>query len=191
MGKIINSTFVSLDGVINHMQAWHFDYTDEEHNQIAEEQLLAAEALLLGRKTYEAYASVWPQRDDALAGRLNSMQKYVASTTMDAADWANTRVIKGDLVETVAKLRSEPGDILIHGFGPLSHALLNHGLLDVLHLWVNPQFAGVGTLDDTLVRAGTNTPMKLLGTRSLRSGVVMLSYRPAEAAGNRPGRGGA
>jgi dihydrofolate reductase len=60
MGKVINSTFVSLDGIINHMQAWHFDYIDEEHNQIAEEQLLAAEALLMGRKTYEVYVSAWP-----------------------------------------------------------------------------------------------------------------------------------
>ena len=183
MGKIINSTFVSLDGVINHMQAWHFDHIDEEHNQIAEEQLHSAAALLLGRKTYEIYASAWPQRDGVLADRINSMQKYVASTTMDEADWTNTRVIKGDLVETVAKLKSEPGDTLIHGFGPLSHTLLNHGLLDVLHLWVTPQFAGVGTLDDTLVRDGTNARMQLLGTRTLGSGVVMLSYQgPAAGA---------
>jgi dihydrofolate reductase len=181
MGKVINSTFVSLDGIINHMQAWHFDYIDEEHNQIAEEQLLAAEALLMGRKTYEVYVSAWPQRDGTLADRINSMQKYVASTTMDEADWTNTRVIKADLVETVAKLKAEAGDILIHGFGPVSHTLMNHGLLDVLHLWVNPRFAGVGTLDDTLVRQGTNTRLRLLGTRTLASGVVMLSYQGPSA----------
>jgi len=177
MGKIINSTFVSLDGVINHMPAWHFGFTDEEHDQINEELLLGAEGLLMGRQTYEIYASAWPGRDGTLADRINSMQKYVASTTLDTADWANTRVIKDDLVETVAKLRSEPGDILIHGFGPVTHTLLRHGLLDVLHLWVNPQFAGVGTIDDTLVREGTNARMQLLGTRTLGSGVVILSYQ--------------
>jgi dihydrofolate reductase len=177
MGKIINSTFVSLDGVINHMPAWHFGFTDEEHDQINQELLLEAEALLMGRKTYEIYAGAWPGRDGVLADRINSMQKYVASTTLDQADWKNTRVIKDDLAGTVAKLRAEPGDILIHGFGPVTHTLLRHGLLDVLHLWVNPQFAGVGTIDDTLVREGTNARMQLLGTRTLGSGVVILSYQ--------------
>jgi dihydrofolate reductase len=178
MGKIVNSTFVSLDGVINHMPAWHFDYTDdEEYNQINEELLLAAEALLLGRKTYEIYAGVWPGSAGTLADRINSMRKYVASTTLDDAVWNNTRVISRDLVGTVAKLRSEPGDILMHGFGSVAHTLLQHGLLDVLHLWVHPHFAGVGTIDDTLVREGTNTGMRLLGTRSLGSGIVILTYQ--------------
>jgi dihydrofolate reductase len=180
MGRIINSTFVSLDGVINHMPAWHFDYTDEEHDRINEELLLAADGLLMGRRTYEIYAAAWPGRDGALADRINSMQKYVASTTLERAEWANTRVV-GDLVEAVAKLRSEPGDVLIHGFGPVTHTLLRHDLLDVLHLWVNPRFAGTGTIEDTLVREGTNARMQLLGARTLGSGVVILSYR-AEGA---------
>lgn len=175
MGKIINSTFVSLDGVMNHMQAWHFDFTDEEHDRANEELLLAADALLMGRATYEVYAAVWPGRDGSSAERLNKMQKYVASTTLDKANWENTTIVT-DLVGTVEKLRSEPGDVLIHGFGSVSHTLLQHGLLDVLHLWVNPRFAGVGTIKDTLVREGTNTRMKLVGTRALASGVVVLTY---------------
>lgn len=181
MGKVINSTFASIDGVINHMPAWHFDYVDDEHDRIATEQLHAAEALLMGRRTYEIYAGAWPQRTGPYADRINSMRKYVASTTLRTADWANTRVIADDLVETVAKLRAEPGDVLIHGFGPVSHTLIGHDLLDELHLWVNPQFAGVGTLDDTLLSEGTNTRLELLGTRTLRSGVVLLSYRPRAA----------
>ena len=175
MGKIINSTFVSIDGVINHMEAWHFGFTDEEHDRLNEELLVGAEALLLGRRTYEVYATAWPGRPGALADRINSMQKYVVSTTLEKADWANTQIVT-DLVDTAGKLRSEPGDVLIHGFGPVTHTLLQHGLLDVLHLWVNPQFAGVGTIDDTLVREGTNARMKLVGTRSLASGVVVLTY---------------
>jgi dihydrofolate reductase len=175
MGKIINSTFVSLDGVMNHMQAWHFDYIDEEHDRANEELFEAADGLLMGRGTYEVYAAVWPGRDGALADRINSMRKYVASTTLDTADWENTTVVT-DLVGTAEKLRSEPGDVLINGFGPVTHTLLRHGLLDVLHLWVNPRFAGVGTIEDTLVRDGTNAPMKLVGTRAMASGVVVLSY---------------
>jgi dihydrofolate reductase len=181
MGKVINSTFVSVDGVINHMPAWHFDYVDAEHDRIAEEQLRAADVLLMGRRTYEIYAGAWPQRTGPYADKINSMRKYVASTTLRTADWANTQVIADDLVETVAKLRAEPGDVLIHGFGPVSHTLINHGLLDELHLWVNPRFAGVGTLDDTLLRQGTNTPLEFLGARPLQSGVVLLSYRPRGA----------
>jgi dihydrofolate reductase len=177
VGKIINSTAVSVDGVMNHMEAWHFDHLGEEHNQIAEEEVRGATALLMGRKTYEVFAAAWPQRDGPFADRVNSMQKYVASTTMDEADWTNTRVITGDLVETVAKLKTEPGDILMYGFGPVAHTLMNHGLLDELRLSVNPQFAGVGTLGDTLLREGTNTLLQLLETRTLETGVVMLSYR--------------
>ncbi|MCO1660555.1 dihydrofolate reductase family protein [Pseudonocardia humida] len=181
MGKIINSTFVSVDGVINHMPAWHFDYVDDEHDRISDEQLQAAEALLMGRTTYEIYAGAWPQRTGRYADKINSMRKYVASTTLRTADWANTRIIADDLVEAVAKLRAESGDVLMHGFGPVSHTLINHGLLDELHLWVNPQFAGVGALGDTLLSEGTNTRLELLGTRTLGSGVVLLSYRPRVA----------
>ena len=98
MGKIINSTFVSIDGVINHMEVWHFGYIDDELQQIALEHMQASEALLIGRNTYDAYASSWPNRDGVLAERINSMPKYVVSTTLDKVDWNNTTVIKGDLV---------------------------------------------------------------------------------------------
>jgi dihydrofolate reductase len=174
---IINSTFVSIDGVINHMDAWHFAYTDEEARQIAAEQLLAADALLMGRKTYEGYAAVWPQRQGVYPDKINTMQKYVASGTLDKADWANTTVLKGDLVEEVAQLRRQDGDTIMHGFGPVAQTLIMNGLLDMLHLWVHPQFAGVGTISDTLFSEGNNARLELIATRTLSSGVVMLSYR--------------
>ena len=184
MGKIINSTFVSIDGVINHMEVWHFGYIDDELQQIALEHMQASEALLIGRNTYDAYASSWPNRDGVLAERINSMPKYVVSTTLDKADWNNTTVIKGDLVTEVAKLKQQGGDILMHGFGPVAHTLITHGLLDVLHLWVHPHFAGVGGPGDMLLRAGTNTRLELIDARTLGSGVVILSYRaPSTAPG--------
>ena len=182
MGKLINSTFVSIDGVINHMEVWHFGYVDDESQRIALEQMQASEALLLGRHTYDVYASSWPNRDGVLAERINSMPKYVVSTTLDKADWNNTTVIKGDLMAEVAKLKQQGGDILTHGFGPVAHTLITNGLLDVLHLWVHPHFAGVGGPGDMLLRAGNDTRLELLGTRILKSGVVMLSYSTAPAA---------
>ena len=175
MGKITNSTFVSIDGVINHMEAWHYAYIDAEADSIALEQLQASQALLMGRHTYETYAAVWPSRGGEYAHLINSMPKYVVSTTLEAADWNNTTVIKGDVVAQAAKLRQQ-GDVLMHGFGPVANTLIAAGLLDVLHLWVNPQFAGVGGSTDLLLNEGNNARLELTSARVLKSGVVMLSY---------------
>jgi dihydrofolate reductase len=143
MGRIINSMFVSIDGVINHMEAWHFDYTDDEADQIASEQLLASDALLMG-----------------------------------------------DLVPEASKLRQQSGDILMHGFGPVAQTLITNGLLDVLHLWVHPHFAGVGTPSDMLFSEGSNTRLELIGTRTLNSGIVILSYQvPETGRGSAPAAG--
>ncbi|MDR2987703.1 MAG: dihydrofolate reductase family protein [Nocardiopsaceae bacterium] len=181
MGEVINSTFVSIDGVINHMEAWHFAYIDEESEQIALEQFQASEALLMGRNTYEVYASAWPGRDGTLAGVINSMPKYVASTTLDQAAWNNTTVIK-DLVGEVTKLKLQGGDILMNGFGPVASTLIANGLLDVLHLWVHPHFAGIGGPGDLLLNEGNNARLELMGSRTLKSGIVLLSYRVAADA---------
>jgi dihydrofolate reductase len=141
-------------------------------------QLQASGALLMGRHTYEIYAGAWLARDGDLADRINAMTKYVASTTLKTADWANTTVLDGDLVETVTKLKQTPGeDILMHGYGPVAKTLVGHGLLDELYLWVHPQLAGVGGPDDLLLSQGLNTRLSLLDVRRLASGVVILSYR--------------
>ena len=89
MQPIVNSTFVSLDGVINHMDRWHFQYIDDESAQIALEQLNAADTLLMGRNTYEVYAAAWPIREGDLADRMNTMPKLVASTTLTNPEWDN------------------------------------------------------------------------------------------------------
>lgn len=180
MRKIINSTFVSLDGIINHMEAWHFAYVDEEATKIATEQLLACDALLMGRQTYDVYAQAWPGRDGDYADKINSMQKYVASTTLRQAAWAGTDIISEDLASRVAGLKQEPrGDILMHGFGPVARTLLTAGLLDELHLWVHPELAGVGEPGDMLFGEGVSSRLSLLGSRPLASGVVLLSYQVA------------
>jgi dihydrofolate reductase len=178
MRRIVNSTFVSLDGVINHMERWHFDYIDQESEAIALEQFLASDSLLMGRNTYLAYANAWPGRDSELANRINAMGKYVASTTMQTAEWANTTIISDDVVEEVAKLKDEDGkNILMNGYGPVARTLMRNGLLDELCLWVHPVLAGAGTIDDMIWGQDVHARLTLEDVKTLGSGVVMLTYR--------------
>jgi dihydrofolate reductase len=178
MRRIISSTFVSLDGVINHMDRWHFEFVGDEIEAIALDQLRGCDALLLGRKTYEAYAGAWPDRDGELADRINEVTKYVASTTLAQPSWANTTVVRGDTARAVAELKQQPGqDILMHGYGPLAKTLLRDDLLDELILWIHPMLAGVGALDDMVFADGLNRRLELVDANPLTSGVVLLTYR--------------
>ncbi len=180
MGKIVNSTFVSLDGVINHMERWHFDFVDDESNAIALQQLRDSHAMLMGRYTYDVYADTWPGRDGDYADQINAMPKYVVSNTLKAANWANTTILTGDWIEAVTRLKQDPDlDILMHGYGPVAKALMRHGLLDQLFLWVHPMLAGVGASDDLLLSEGLNQRLTLLDVHRLTSGVVLLSYQPS------------
>jgi dihydrofolate reductase len=180
MRRIVNSTFVSLDGVINHMDRWHFDYIDEESEANALEQMRASDALLMGRHTYDIYATAWPGRDGELADRINAIAKYVVSTTLHTADWANTSIISGDLVEAVTKLKNEEGkNILMHGYGPVAKTLMRNGLVDELCLWVHPVLAGVGTTSDMIWGEDVYARLALKDVKTLASGIVMLTYQAA------------
>ena len=109
MRKLVESTFVSLDGVIGSPEKWSGAYWDDEHDQYARKLLFAADALLLGRETYEVFANSWPSRTgDEYSDRINSLPKYVASTTLQDARW-NATVIKGDVGDEVARLKQQPG----------------------------------------------------------------------------------
>jgi dihydrofolate reductase len=181
MGQISSSTFVSLDGVVNHMDKWHFDFVDDESDALALKQLRAADAMLMGRKTYEVYASAWPGRDGEYAETINAIPKYVASTTLTEPAWSNTTILDGDLVEAARELRDHNGaSILMHGYGPVAKALLAADLLTELHLWVHPHLAGVGDGDDLLLDPGLNKRLELTDTRALASGVVVLILRNPE-----------
>jgi dihydrofolate reductase len=183
MRKILNSTFMSLDGVINHMDRWHFDFIDEELEALALEQVRGSDGLLLGRHTYEVYATAWPGRDGELAERLNSMPKYLASTTLDTPSWSNTTVIEGDLVEAVTQLKQQDGkNILMHGYGPVAKTLMRNRLLDELCLWVHPVLAGAGTIDDMIWGQDVHARLDLEDVRTLASGIVVLTYRAGGSA---------
>ncbi|MET8909037.1 dihydrofolate reductase family protein [Micromonospora sp. NPDC004551] len=183
--RVIASTYLSLDGVIANPHLWMPPYSAEEGRRYALEQLFGSDALLLGRATYEGFAQAWPSmpRDEAgFADRMNSLPKYVVSTTLRRADWNNSTILAGDVAKEVAELKQRPGkDILMYGFGRLARTLLDNGLLDELRFWLHPVLVGNGRVadGDLLFRDGGTADLELLGQTELGSGVVLLRYRPA------------
>lgn len=180
MRKIINSTYVSLDGVQNDPQEWSLAYFNDEAGAFAAEMLFSADALLMGRLTYEGFAESWSARDGDFADRFNSMKKYVASTTLDKLDWTNSHLIEGDLVTEVAKLKEEgDGSIMMYGYGPVGRALLEAGLLDELRLWIHPEIVGRGGISGLIYHEGSSAKLEVADVRTFATGVVVVTYRPA------------
>ena len=176
MRKLVESTFVTLDGVISAPQEWSPPYWDEEHAAYARELLFAADALLLGRMTYEAFAQAWPARSgDEYTDRINALPKYVASRTLQDATW-NATIIAGDVGEELAKLKEQPGDdILKFGTGELDRTLLEQGLVDELHFWIFPVLAGGG---QRLIDGIERTHLTLVDSTRFESGIVVNTYSP-------------
>jgi dihydrofolate reductase len=175
MRKLVESTFVTLDGVIGDPQVWGPPYWDDEHGAYATKLLFAADALLLGRATYEGFVQAWPSRDGGYADRINSLPKHVASRTLDEAAW-NATIIEGDLAEEVAALKEQPGeDILKYGTGEVDRTLIPAGLIDELHLWIFPVLVGGG---QRLIEGIDTTHLKLVETTPFESGIVVNVYAP-------------
>lgn len=178
--------FVTLDGVMEDpggaekspYGGWAFQFErGEAGDRFKYEELMAADALLLGRRTYEGFAAAWPDRDqDDFGRRMNSMPKYVVSRTLTDPTWANTTVLKGDLVDHATWLRDELGEILVEGSHRLVGELHAHGLVDEYRLMVFPVVAGGGKrlFDD----AGTPTRLRLVETAPAAD-TVLLRYQPA------------
>jgi dihydrofolate reductase len=177
MRKIIESTLVSLDGVIGDPHLWARNYFDNEAQEDALEMLLTSDAMLMGRRTYEIFAGVWPARTGDYADRMNNIRKYVFSSTLERADWNNSTIIRGDVAAEVAKLKQQDGqDLVIYGHGSFSQTLLERRLLDELRFWIHPLLVGRGKL---LFQEGEKTILKLVAKKTLGTGVVVLSYQPA------------
>jgi dihydrofolate reductase len=182
MRKIINSTYISLDGVIENPQNWQsLGSFDEDGFALQMELLSACDAVLMGRHTYDGFAPAWSTRSgDPYSDRINSMAKYVVSSTLRDPEWTNTTVIDGDVLAEIEVLKKEPGqDIVQFGFGQLSFALMEHGLLDELRLWVHPFFVGTGGSEDLLFRNCPPASFKVASATTLKSGVVILTYQAA------------
>jgi dihydrofolate reductase len=189
MGRVIASEFVTLDGVIEapgHEEhrvgrnAWALRGTSEDQQRFKTEELSSADALLLGRVTYQIFAAFWPTApgDEAFANRMNGLRKYVVSTTLKRAEWNNSVILSGDIAEQVSKVKQRHGgDILIHGSADLVNSLMKHDLIDEYRLLVFPVVLGSGK---RLFRDESDTShLRLVGTRAFSSGVVLLSYQPS------------
>ncbi|MEU2156063.1 dihydrofolate reductase family protein [Streptomyces sp. NPDC019396] len=180
MGKIVALTYLSLDGVMEN-PAWTGPYFNGDHAKYAHGQLFAADALLLGRVTYEGMSAAWPQMEASegeFAVRMNTLPKHVVSTTLRQAEW-NATVVRGDLATEIAKIKGQyAGDILMYASGDLTNSLIELGLVDELKLWIHPVIVGKGK---RLFLDGTpGTSWTLAGTTTFGSGTVVLDLRPAE-----------
>ncbi|WP_227357456.1 dihydrofolate reductase family protein [Haladaptatus salinisoli] len=179
--NLIVSEFLTLDGVMEAPEEWSFAFFSEEQQEYKHDELFASGALLLGRTTYESFAEAWPDRTDetGFADRMNSLPKYIVSTSLEEAEWNNSTIIDGDVTEEVAALKQEDGkDILVNGSGELVDTLVEHDLVDEYRLMVHPVVQGSGKRLFT----GANEPMtmSLVDTEAFSSGVVVLTYKPAE-----------
>jgi len=190
--SIVVTEFVSLDGVMEAPggeegyphTGWVFDFFGPEQEKYKLDEVLAAEALLLGRVTYQGFAAAWPARSGAFAEKMNRMPKFVASTTLRELDWSNSTLIRGDVAEEVAKLKQqEGGPILVAGSRTLVHALMGHGLVDEYRLMIFPVVLGSGR--HLFPETPDKTMLKLADTQTFSSGVVVHTYHPSPPASAR------
>jgi dihydrofolate reductase len=194
--QVTLTTFLSLDGVMQgpggptedtsggfKQGGWIVPYADEAMGRFVTDWFADADAFLLGRITYQIMAAYWPQvaADDGVAGKLNSLLKHVASKTLSTVTWSNSRLIKGDLVEEVMRLKDEPGrELQVHGSGNLAQTLIRHGLIDEYRLLFHPVVLGSGK---RLFRKGkAPIALELIETKTTSTGVVIHVYQPAGKA---------
>jgi dihydrofolate reductase len=187
--KVVVSVYASLDGVIQPLD-WipPSESGREERGTYARDLLFAADALLLGRETYEIFAQTWPARTAADEGpgeagyveRINRLPKYVASTTLREPLAWNATLLTGDVTAAVARLKREPGqDILMYGCGELARTLMQHDLIDEYRLWVYPVVVGAGT---RLFGGEGTARLKLVEATRFRAGFAILTCQPAQRA---------
>jgi dihydrofolate reductase len=170
MRKIVANFFLSLDGVMEAPNTWHFPYFNDEMGQAIGEAFAASDALLMGRVLYEEWAAYWPtSTDQPIADVMNNVRKYVVSTTLDTVEWNNSSLIKGDVATEIAKLKALPGkDIAMSGSATLAE----------LRLFVHPIVVGHGR---RLFKDGKpQKALELVASKTFRTGVLDLTYRPAD-----------
>ncbi|MDX6533486.1 MAG: hypothetical protein QOF68_1230 [Gaiellales bacterium] len=190
MRKITAGLFISLDGVVEAPDQWHFPYFNDEMGAAVDATLGSVDTMLFGRKTYDSFAGAWPEREAAggedapFAKALGDARKIVASNQQLEFTWRNSEQLQGDLVEAVTALKNEPGDGAIGMSGSVSvvRQLLAAGLVDELHLLVHPIAVrnGMRLFDE----GEASIPLKLISSQTFETGVLNLVYAPTEPAGN-------
>ena len=187
MGRIVVTEFVSLDGVVEDpggaedfkYGGWSFEVSrGDEGDKFKLDEALYADALLLGRVTYEGFAEAWPSREGEFADKFNTMPKYVVSSTLEKPEWNNSTVLKGDVGEEVGKLKQEhEGDIVVHGSPQLVQGLLDRDLVDELRLMVFPVVLGSGKR--LFGKTSDKKPLRLVDSKVVGDGVAILTFQPA------------
>jgi dihydrofolate reductase len=179
--KIKSYFFISLDGVVESPDKWHFPYFDDEMGAAVGAGFAGADAMLMGRVLYNEWAAYWPEHgDDPFGAVMNSMKKYVVSNSLQSADWQNTELVSGDVARRLADLKAQDGgDITMSGSATTVRWLLREGLLDELNLLVHPILVGEGMArfflpDDPTIR------LELRSAQPFKSGVLNLSYARAK-----------
>ncbi|HZA78226.1 MAG TPA: dihydrofolate reductase family protein [Acidimicrobiales bacterium] len=182
MRQLINSTYITLDGVVEGPHLWPSlkAGTSGEGDRIQTDLLETCDIVLMGRRTYDVFAPAWTSRSgDPYSDRINTMRKVVASTTLTDPQWANTEVVAGDVVARVRKLKDEDGGKIVqYGFGDVSRLLLEHGLFDQMQLWIHPQLVGPSDAADLLYRPGMAATFELVDSQVLSNGIILATYRP-------------
>lgn len=195
MSAVVFFMVVSANGFYER-GPWGIDWhrVDEEFNEFAIAQLDSVDALVFGRRTYEGMARYWPTpealaSDPEVAGRMNAIPKIVVSTTLERAEWANTRLVRGSVADEIAKLKREtPRDVLVMGSSDLAASLAGYDLIDEYRLMVNPVFLGEGK--PVLAGVAKDVPLTLRDVRRFRSGNVLLTYARERASTARDAKEG-
>lgn len=181
MRKLVANFFISLDGVVESPDQWHFPYFDEEMGEAVGAGMAAADAMLMGRVLYQEWADYWPEQsgDEPFADHINAISKYVLSTTLDTVEWRNSTLIRGDVATEIGRLKEQPGqDIAMSGSISTVQWLLKEGLLDELRLLVHPIVVG-GGMRRLFPEDYPRRPLRLVDSATFKSGVLYLTYRPA------------
>jgi dihydrofolate reductase len=182
MGRLVINNAMTVNGAFEAPSPEEWLVLDPDSNTVSLEQLLVADAMVLGRKTYEGLAAVWPQLVDdptlgLFADRLNSMPKYVASRTLHAPLTWNATLLEGDLAESVTALKDRHNrTLIVSGAGELAHALVAEGLVDEFWFWVSPYLWATGP---RIFDGAGPLRLELIGSTTFPSGVLRLAYRPA------------
>ena len=182
MAKILLAEFLTLDGVMEAPEKWQPPYFGPDFGQYTSEAINACDIFLLGRVTYDIFASAWPNIPEDGSGittKLNSAPKYVVSNTLEKADWNNTTLLKGDAVENVRKLKEQASGVIgVNGSGKLARTLMENNLVDEYNLMIHPVVVGNG---QRLFEEGTPAlnGLQLVETKTFSTGIIALVYRPA------------